>query len=516
MELEGIFESGEFGHRGGVLPRTWHNEFMTKRNLLIRTHEGGQQITNVFAGTGAGKTNAVALAASDDLNLERVRRVVVCVPTKLILEQTRSVFLNSFGIHLARFDARSHKNGVTSEQQGYITTYAGVASQAAKHRRIARYEPTLAILDEVHHLGDGESWGDAAQLAFGNVPYLVTCTGSPFRPNSSGRIPFANYVPTNRADILQYKADYSYSLGRAIVDGYCREPDFRFSDDAVVKIRPAGTDREISVKFSDNVSEHIAKLRLQAAVQYGSVTRRRLLATALAECKAAGRKVIIFLGGDTTIADANSTPTMDVTTHLPAELAELGYGPDEYVSITMADKRAEHKMNEFRQSETAWILGTIGMVSEGANLPELSAAIFLTTWVADLSFIQRLGRALRFMGKGDHPDAWFYLFHHPSYHAISLSIKDEMKAEAMMKAKREREAGTNSPGTPQRTEAVAISGGEITYSIWNGEKYPAGIYREAMQYIESRGMSKAFLSDVIDQLRKEQGNVSGNDSRRSG
>lgn len=503
MELTGVFEDGEYGFRNGMLPRIWHNEFSRKREKSIGDHAGGQHVYNLYAGTGAGKTCAAGMVASDDLNLNRVRRVVVCVPTVAIAANTREVFREVFGIHLAKFDARSHRNGVTSDWQGYVATYPGIARQAARHRRIASYEPTLVIFDEVHHLGDGESWGDAAQLAFGSVPYVVTMTGSPLRPKNMGRIPFAVYVPTERADVLRYQADYPYTLGRAMIDGYCREPDFRFSDDAVVNVRPAGTDKEFPVRFDEPVSDFLAQLRLTAAVQYGSPTRRRLLECSLAEIRAAGRKCIIFLGGDTANTDAVNTPTGDATILLPSELGALGIGRDEFMVITMADKKPHEKVKQFRQSRTAWILVTVNMVSEGVDIPELSAAIFLTTWVSDLSFIQRIGRALRFMGKGDHPDAWFYLFHHPSYHAIAKEIKREREAEAILRAKRQREQNGEGHGNArERTEAVAVSGGEITYAVWNGERYAAPVYAEALRYVESRGMSKAFLAEVIDHINK--------------
>ena len=511
-DLTGVFEEGEYGYRAGMVPRTWHNEFIKKREASIRGHGAGQHIFNLYAGTGSGKTCAAAMAAADDLNLGRARRVVACVPSSAIAANVQETFRDRFGIHLALFSARRHKHGVTSDQQGYIVTYQAVARRASTHRRISTYEPTLVVFDEIHHLGDGESWGDAARLAFGGVPFVLTMTGSPIRRRDTGLIPFATYEPTDDPEKVRYVADYRYPLGRAILDGFCREPDFRFSDDVIVKVRPAGTDREITVSFADQVSDNMAQLRLSAAVQYGSPARATMLSNALAEIRAARRKAIIFLGGDTA---ESSTPTGDATMLLPSELEALGIGPDEYVVITMNDKDPHAKIKAFRESKTAWILITVNMVSEGVDAPEVSAAIFLTTWVSDLSFIQRIGRALRYMGNGDPRDAWFYLFHHPSYLRASLEIKNEWNEEIALRAKRQREEGVRQgDGPPRHTEAIAISGGNHTFSVWNGERYPAELYAEALRKIDERKISKAFLSDIIDQLRRERGYGDGGDCRQ--
>lgn len=510
-ELDGIFEPGEYGYRDGLMPRTWHNECCSRRELRLRNHAGGQFVFNVCAGTGAGKTDLAGLIASSDLNLGRIRRVVVCVPTKVVQASTAETFRDKFDIHLALFDSRKHRNGVTSDNQGYVVTYGNLARQASRHARITGYEPTLVVFDEVHHLGDNASWGLAAQFAFARAPYVLAMSGSPIRPAGGGQIVWANYIPSkNLPGVLEYEADYVYTLGRAILDGYCREPDFRFSDDAVVEISYTDGRKAELVGFKEDVHADLASLRLNAAVNHKSAARKPFLSRALSEIRKAGRKAIIFLGSD---AGDGTTPTEDATKHLPGQLVDLGYSPDEFMVITKDTPRSHDRIRQFRQSKTAWILITINMVSEGANVPELSAAIFLTNWTSDLSFIQRIGRALRFMGTGDHKDAWIYLFHHPSYRDVALRIKEQINAAVFERKRRERE-GVEPREFPCRPEARAISGGEITYTIWNGQKYPAPLYYDAVRIIESRNISKAYLTDVIESLAKEQCDGDGGQDRR--
>ena len=50
---------------------------------------------------------------------------------------------------------------VRPDLRGYVTTYAQVAAKPALHAARATAKRSLVILDEVHHAGDGLSWGDA-------------------------------------------------------------------------------------------------------------------------------------------------------------------------------------------------------------------------------------------------------------------------------------------------------------------------------------------------------------------
>ena len=52
---------------------------------------------------------------------------------------------------------------------------------------------SLVILDEVHHAGDGLSWGEAVAEAFEQAERRVCLTGTPFRTRADERIPFVRY-----------------------------------------------------------------------------------------------------------------------------------------------------------------------------------------------------------------------------------------------------------------------------------------------------------------------------------
>lgn len=52
---------------------------------------------------------------------------------------------------------------------GYVATYAQVAARPRLHAARTAAKRALVILDEVHHVGDGLTWGDAVAEAFADA-----------------------------------------------------------------------------------------------------------------------------------------------------------------------------------------------------------------------------------------------------------------------------------------------------------------------------------------------------------
>ena len=82
---------------------------------------------------------------------------------------------------------------VRPDMLGYVTTYAQVAGKPTLHAARTGAKRTLVVLDEVHHAGDGLSWGDAVGEAFADAARRLCLTGTPFRTRPDERIPFVRY-----------------------------------------------------------------------------------------------------------------------------------------------------------------------------------------------------------------------------------------------------------------------------------------------------------------------------------
>jgi hypothetical protein len=520
MIFDEIFRNQTYGLRNGLESRSWQQECHGGYFNSIRLHEEAlatngdashQHVFTIFGGTGCGKTKGAGLIVSTMLNGRKVGQVVVVVPNRSILHKTQKDFRHFFGIDLVRFHARRYADGIPRTKQGYVLTYGHLMQDPTLHRRICGSEPTLVIFDEVHHLGDGNGWGDAALEAFGSVPYVLCLTGTPYRSDNR-RIPFVRYEEKPGADgLFRFSAEppygFCYPLGQAVTDGVCRKPLFRFHD-ARVKYRFGPDSGESEVTFDDtNVSDTVASLRLRGAVKYGSSDRRRFLEATLAECRENHRKVIIFLGGDT---EGDQTPTVDATELLPAELQEIGISPEEYDVVTGDDPESQGKIVRFGKSEK-WLLISINMVSEGTDIPEISAAVFLTSITAKQTTVQRIGRALRLMGDDDpHTVAWVFMFRDPVLVQLAGELNDEMDKWEEIKIRRERKAKPDDDETPtprNRAEAIGIGDGAARVVVFHGRQWPFDVFERARDQVRDMGLPATLTETAMYLLMGDEHHV---------
>ena len=190
-----------------------------QREALQAYREAGATDFLVTATPGAGKT-AFALSLATELLAARVvERVVVVCPTDHLRTQWAEAAL-SFGIGLDPTLPNS-VGPVRPDLQGYVTTYAQVAARPAIHEARTRAKRTLVVLDEVHHAGDGLSWGEAVAHAFDGAKRRVSLTGTPFRTRPDERIPFVLYEPDGEGGLAS-TADYGYGYREALRDGVVR------------------------------------------------------------------------------------------------------------------------------------------------------------------------------------------------------------------------------------------------------------------------------------------------------
>jgi superfamily II DNA or RNA helicase len=493
------FASTPFPFRNNFEPRDWQSECVEayRSSVEICEPSGGPHIFSVGAGTGSGKTKAAGMIAAFDLNTKRVEQVVVVVPNRSILKKTQRDFKHFFGIDLHRFNKKKHEHGVPRLVDGYILTYGALLNNQTLHRQLCQSTRTLVIFDEVHHLSENGEWGKAAIEAFQNARFVLALTGTPYRPVGDPRIWPLSYEETDTNGLVRLRLDHSYPLGRAVADGVCRKPTFMFSS-GDVQMRFTPESPYIVASFDDtDVTQKVTRERLRGAVRYGTATRLAMLRDALAQCRSERRKVIVFLGGDT---EGDLTPTEDAVSFLPQELEGLGYGKEEYETVTGDDDDALRKIDAFGSHPTKWILVSINMVSEGTDIPELSAAIFLTSVTAKQTTVQRIGRALRLMGDDDiHVDALIFMFADPELIELGDEIDTEIKKEIDLRRIKRESNGDEKEGKDRKTraESFGISGGELKMVLFHGCKWSEDQFKQAMKEVKETGLPMTVLNAVL-------------------
>lgn len=93
--------------------------------------------------------------------------------------------------------------------------------------------------------------------------------------------------------------------------------------------------------------------------------------------------------------------------------------------ITSEDPDSQEKLKRFRQSNQRWLV-TVGMVTEGTDIPRLQVCCHLSRICTELHFRQVLGRVLRCRGKRDANTAVLFIPAQPDLVAYANRLQCEV------------------------------------------------------------------------------------------
>lgn len=405
-----------------IKPRGWQEKFATKYHL----HAGSDFLC--VACPGAGKTLASALVAADLLREGVIDRILIVAPSAPLRQQWANAF-GKLGIIIdanTMNDQRTRENhqhnwvGERDRQdgklvRGWVVTYASLAANPAYHRILNSRKRTLAILDEVHHLGDQAAWGDAAQEALNVCVRRLHLSGTPFR-HDGAHIPFVTYHPNGHpkagyprfADDEQlgpFPGGFDYSYGKALADKPAPVRPIVFEMfDGDVSWFDAAELQDRNVRLSDkNLGRRLRgkanRMALNASGQWlaEALTAADNRLSALREegdPQAKGLVVCI----DTEHADAVAKVLAQVTgVSVPIAVStRLISGVEKDVS-----EQARKTIGSFGGSDKRWLVA-VAMVSEGVDIPQLRVGVYATNKRTELFFRQVIGRFVR--KREDLPD----------------------------------------------------------------------------------------------------------------
>ncbi len=363
----------------------------------------------VTATPGAGKTTFALALARLLLNRRVVGRVIVVAPTDHLRTQWAEA---AERVGLGLDPTLSNAVGpLRPGLDGYVTTYAQVAMKPALHAARATVVRSLIILDEVHHAGDGLSWGDAVAEAFEQAERRLCLTGTPFRTRPDERIPFVRYRGTDDGGLASH-ADYTYSYRQALADGVVRP---------VVFAAYTGTSR-----WRNSAGEVVAASLSEVSTRANEAAAWR---TALNPRGQWVPHVIAAMDERITALRASGMPDAaglvlasdQADAHAYAEIVErvTGHAP---VIIVSDDPDASAKISRFTDSGER-IAVCVRMVSEGVDLPRAACLAWMTSYRTPLFFAQAVGRVVR--SRGPHESATVFLPAVRPLLALAANLEDE-------------------------------------------------------------------------------------------
>jgi superfamily II DNA or RNA helicase len=389
--------------RGPVL-RAWQRTALTAYEA-----ESPRRDFLVTATPGAGKTTFALTLAARLLARRAIDRVVVVAPTDHLRTQWADA-ADRLGIRLDA--ALSNATGpVRPDLTGYVTTYAQVAAKPALHHARVVHRRTLVVLDEVHHAGDGLSWGDAVATAFDAAARRLCLTGTPFRTRPDERIPFVRYDPDGDGG-WRSSADFSYGYREALADGVVRP---------VVFAAYTGTAR-----WRNSAGEVIAASLSEASTKRTETTAWR---TALNPKGRWVPHVIAAMDERITHLRANGMPDAaglvlasdqdDAREYAAIVETVTGHKP---VLILSDDPKASDKIAAFTAGDARMAV-CVRMVSEGVDVPRAACLAWMTSYRTPLFFAQGVGRVVR--ARGRHETATVFLPAVRPLLALAAELEDE-------------------------------------------------------------------------------------------
>src|SRR4051794_4224760 len=350
----------------------------------------------VTATPGAGKTTFALTLASRLLSRREVARVIVVCPTDHLRLQWADA-ADRMGIVLDP-GLTNAVGPVRAGTQGYVTTYAQVAGKPMLHAARATTVKTLVILDEVHHAGDGLSWGEAAEEAFGFTARRVCLTGTPFRTKADERIPFVRYEEDSFEGEggLVSVADYTYGYKEALADNVVRP---------VVFAAYTGTSR-----WRNSAGEVVAASLSEAGTRSVEMAAWR---TALDPKGQWVPHVIAAMDARITHLRENGMPDAaglilasdqdDARAYAKIVRRVTGKAPE---LILSDDPKASKKIERFAAG-SARIAVCVRMISEGVDVPRAAVLAWMTSYRTPLFFAQAVGRVVR--SRAPHETATVFL-----------------------------------------------------------------------------------------------------------
>jgi superfamily II DNA or RNA helicase len=366
----------------------------------------------VTATPGAGKTTFALTLAARLLSRREVARVIVVCPTDHLRLQWADA-ADRLGIVLDP-GLTNAVGPVRAGTQGYVTTYAQVAGKPMLHAARATALKTLVILDEVHHAGDGLSWGEAAEEAFGRAARRLCLTGTPFRTKPDERIPFVRYEEDGFEGQggLVSRADYTYGYKEALADSVVRP---------VVFAAYTGTSR-----WRNSAGEVVAASLSEAGTKSVEMQAWR---TALDPKGQWVPHVIAAMDDRITHLRENGMPDAaglilasdqddardyaKIVRRVTGKAAEL---------ILSDDPKASKKIERFATG-SARIAVCVRMISEGVDVPRAAVLAWMTSYRTPLFFAQAVGRVVR--SRAPHESATVFL---PAVRPL-LSLAASMEEE---------------------------------------------------------------------------------------
>lgn len=382
--------------------RKWQREAL---ETYLAAKVDGRKSILWEATPGAGKTFAAMHVCRRELKAKQAKRIIVVVPTTHLKLQW-AYAAAELGIALDT-NYTEKRRRLAQDFHGAVLSYQQIGNCPRNFRALATN--AIVVLDEVHHAGDGLTWGESLKLALADSSFILCLSGTAFRSDNNP-IPFVKYTSDLESD-----PDYCYGYSAAVSDRVCR-PTVFFTYGGEVAWRDG--ELEAKASFSDAIDRVGRTKRLRAALDPESgwiepMLREadEMLSAVRAEHPGAGGLLVAS-------SQRNARALAKILRQITCEAPTV---------VLSEDPVANRKLRDFTEGTQRWLVAC-NMVSEGVDVPRLRIGVFATTVRTKMYFRQFLGRIVRKtkVPKGVQT-AFFYLPADPWLKRLAEEIEEEQR-----------------------------------------------------------------------------------------
>lgn len=409
--------------RKSVELRAWQRD--ATRQAVTAFLEKDRRVWVTEACTGAGKTMHGCDTARQLIDNGKADITIVVTPgigTKAGWKRQ----LNTVGLH-ATDDPDQF---AVPDYNCLIIAYSGIKGlrDALKIRPV--YGGVFLIVDEYHHAEEDASWGQVVNELESLAQCVLMLSGTPWR--SSGQIAILARHTNNKGKPYyegdRVNADYAYTyaedLGGDDTDRGTVPVEFHFLDSTYTDAKTGTTEALVNphlrnmpdqerqrwiddaMKSEIRIGKHLRTQPSSSAVDFqlqSNALVRELIQRGLAGLD----RYRLAAGSDLPVA-------MVVAQSITEARAIYAYVTDvcnRPCSLVVSDKeKASHDVATLQEQcnrrtvHSPDVIVSVGMISEGVDVPQIKVIVFLSAITTLLYFIQLIGRALRRIAIGRTPN----------------------------------------------------------------------------------------------------------------
>tara|TARA_R110002060_G_scaffold63320_1_gene72630 strand:- start:1138 stop:2571 length:1434 start_codon:yes stop_codon:yes gene_type:complete len=375
-------------------------------NKALKQYLEGNNHFLTLATPGAGKTLMASELANQLLKNNRIDLIICFSPSSIVSQD----FSESLQLRInERFD------GLLGAK-GHSITYQSLQYLDENFWQLFKRYRVFVIFDEIHHcagsnIDNANAWGEQIILNIQDkAQYTLALTGTPWRSDAAP-IVLSNYMYPNNKILC----DHVYGLAEAIKDGVCRVPQLIAVDNSnisVVDAKETKTFTSFKCLLSQSIIPYQDIIENEKVIKYVISSAQQKLSAIRAKSPNAGGLIVA-----SSVEHAKQI----------AALMKACFNEDAVV-VTYKENEPTSIIQQFRHAKTKWII-SVGMISEGTNIPRLQVCCHLTNIKTEMHFRQTLGRILR-MTNSMNQEAVMYMPAEPKLLEYAHRVKQDIPFEA--------------------------------------------------------------------------------------